>query len=90
MRKFLSRVREEKPLRGLGGMAASYGLVPVIVVVGDVAKMIGYPQGLWERWRAGGPQGLRAARPVPHRNPGLSPMVADRIESAKPAAAGSR
>lgn len=58
MRKFLSRVHEEKPLPGAGGMAASYGLVPAIVVVGDVAKMIGYPQGLWERWRAGGPEGL--------------------------------
>jgi glycosyltransferase involved in cell wall biosynthesis len=89
MGKFLSRVQEEKPLAGVGGMAVSYGLVPVVVIVGDVAKMIGYPQGLWERWRAGGPQGLRAAA-MPHRSPGSRPVVVDRTEIAKPAAAGSR
>jgi hypothetical protein len=26
-------------------------LVPVIRLVGDVAKMLGYPAGLWWRWR---------------------------------------
>jgi cellulose synthase/poly-beta-1,6-N-acetylglucosamine synthase-like glycosyltransferase len=67
MRKFLRRVQEERPLPGAGGMAASYALVPAIVVVGDVAKMVGYPQGLWERWRAGGPEGLQAARIQSHR-----------------------
>jgi len=65
--KFLTRVREERPLPTASGMAAAYGLVPVIVIVGDVAKMIGYPQGLWERWRVGGPEGLRAARIESHR-----------------------
>jgi GT2 family glycosyltransferase len=88
MGKFLSRVREEKPLPGPGGMAASYGLVPAIVVVGDVAKMVGYPQGLWERWRAGGPEGLRPARAEPRR--GSGPVDADRSEVASPAPAGSR
>jgi glycosyltransferase involved in cell wall biosynthesis len=90
MRKFLFRVHEEKPLSGAGGMAASYGLVPAIVVVGDVAKMIGYPQGLWERWRAGGSEGLRAARTESHRCADPRPMVADQIEIAKPAAAALR
>lgn len=28
-------------------------LVPVIRVVGDVAKMVGYPVGVWWRWRQG-------------------------------------
>ena len=68
MSKFLSRVREERPIPGMVGTTASYGLVPVIVVVGDVAKMIGYPQGLWERWRAGGPEGLETARIESHRS----------------------
>jgi glycosyltransferase involved in cell wall biosynthesis len=27
------------------------GLIPVIRVVGDVAKMVGYPVGLWWRWQ---------------------------------------
>jgi glycosyltransferase involved in cell wall biosynthesis len=28
-------------------------LVPLIVIVGDIGKMIGYPVGLYQRWRAG-------------------------------------
>jgi len=78
MGKFLSRVREEKPLPG-AGMVVSYGLVPVIVVVGDVAKMIGYPQGLWERWRAGGPQGLAEARIESHRSANSAPKSGEEI-----------
>ncbi len=31
--------------------AYALALVPVIRVVGDVAKMVGYPVGLWWRWR---------------------------------------
>jgi glycosyltransferase involved in cell wall biosynthesis len=82
MRKFFIRVHEEKPLPGAGGRARSYALVPVIVVVGDVAKMIGYPQGLWERWRAGGPEGLQAARIRSHRSAGSRPGDATEIEIA--------
>jgi glycosyltransferase involved in cell wall biosynthesis len=90
MTKFLSRVHEEKPLPGAEGRAASYALVPAIVVVGDVAKMIGYPQGLWERWRAGGPAGLRGVRPRFHRAVDLRPAAAvGQAETARPAAAGS-
>jgi glycosyltransferase involved in cell wall biosynthesis len=80
MRKFLIRVHEERPLPGAAGTAVSYGLVPAIVVVGDVAKMIGYPQGLWERWRAGGPEGLQAARIESHRSADSRPRDADEIE----------
>jgi len=48
------------PYRRLGSMLAPYGpfdrlkavlLVPVIRLVGDVAKMIGYPEGLAWRWQ---------------------------------------
>ena len=34
---------------------AAYALAPVIVVIGDLAKMVGYPLGLFERACAGGP-----------------------------------
>ncbi len=68
MRKFARRIDEERPLRGAAGLATSYTLLPVIVVAGDVAKMIGYPQGLWERRVAGGPQGLQDARIDSHRS----------------------
>lgn len=73
MAKFFRRVRDERPLPSIAGMAASYLLVPVIVVVGDVAKMIGYPRGLWERWRAGGPRGLEEARIESHRSADSTP-----------------
>lgn len=68
LRKFLGRVRDEKPYEDLPGAALAYGLVPVIVVTGDIAKMVGYPQGLWERQKAGGPEGLKAARIESHRS----------------------
>jgi GT2 family glycosyltransferase len=65
--KYVRRVHEERPFVTRAGMAFAYALVPVVVVVGDVAKMIGYPQGLWERWRAGGPKGLAQAAIASHR-----------------------
>ncbi|HEY5976339.1 MAG TPA: glycosyltransferase [Solirubrobacterales bacterium] len=68
MRKFAARLNERPPLEGPTGQLASYGLLPVIVVTGDVAKMIGYPQGLIERWQAGGPEGLGAAAIASHRS----------------------
>lgn len=33
--------------------------LPAVVLVGDVAKMVGYPLGRFERWRWRGPEGLR-------------------------------
>ena len=38
--------------------AAAYAAAPSIVVVGDLAKMVGYPLGLIERARAGAPERL--------------------------------
>jgi glycosyltransferase involved in cell wall biosynthesis len=73
MRKFLWRVTDEQPLEGPLRMAAAYGLTPVIVVVGDVGKMVGFPQGLWERRQAGGPEGLREARIQSHRSASAQP-----------------
>jgi glycosyltransferase involved in cell wall biosynthesis len=35
----------------------AFGLVPLIRVVGDLAKMVGYPVGLWWRWRRRGMPG---------------------------------
>jgi glycosyltransferase involved in cell wall biosynthesis len=47
--KFLRRTWSER--RGFGGMTpVALGLTPLIVVVGDVAKMAGYPVGLY--WRS--------------------------------------
>ena len=66
-RRCVRRVRDERPFDTRLGMAAAYALVPVVLVAGDVAKMIGYPQGLWERWRAGGAEGLADAPIAPHR-----------------------
>ena len=48
----LRRVRARAP--GLSGseLLAAAALIPAIRLVGDVAKMIGYPAGIWKRWRA--------------------------------------
>jgi len=49
-----------RPYQRLGPMLSSYGFldraraalwVPIIVVTGDLAKMLGYPAGVWYRWR---------------------------------------
>lgn len=49
-----------RPYQRLRPMLARYGLidrvravlwVPIIIVTGDVAKMLGYPVGVWYRWR---------------------------------------
>jgi glycosyltransferase involved in cell wall biosynthesis len=58
MQKFWRRVLRMPPADG-PPLAAALALVPVIVVTGDVAKMIGYPVGRLERARAGGAEGLR-------------------------------
>lgn len=79
LRKFLRRVGEEEPWTTATDKATAYGLVPVIVVVGDVGKMIGYPQGLWERWRMGGPDGLEEARLKSHRSSKARPRDVDEI-----------
>ncbi len=67
-RRYARRVRRERPFPTRTGMAGAYTLIAVVIVVGDVAKMIGYPQGLWERWRAGGPGGLERAAIASHRS----------------------
>ena len=36
-------------------------LIPIIRLVGDVAKMFGYPAGVWWRWRSGRARDWRAA-----------------------------
>ncbi|MDX6555672.1 MAG: hypothetical protein QOD86_1867, partial [Miltoncostaeaceae bacterium] len=67
MRKFFRRVRAERPIDGALGRLGAHLLVPVIVVMGDVAKMIGYPKGLYERARAGSPEALQHAAIRSHR-----------------------
>jgi glycosyltransferase involved in cell wall biosynthesis len=68
LRRYVWRLWEERPFDKPERMAAATALVPLIVIAGDVAKMIGYPQGLWERARTGGPEGLAAASGRSHRS----------------------
>jgi glycosyltransferase involved in cell wall biosynthesis len=55
-------------LRSLGALERLRTLlwVPVIRVTGDIAKMLGYPAGLWWRWRHRGdiPNWRQCARPT--------------------------
>lgn len=55
-----ARVLQERPFRGPLQAAAALALVPVVVVTGDVAKMIGYAQGTADWLRAGGNEGMRS------------------------------
>jgi glycosyltransferase involved in cell wall biosynthesis len=72
MRRFWRRVHAERPFETPAGMAAAYALTVPIVVVGDVAKMLGYPQGRWERRRAGGEAGLERLAMRSHRAAGAA------------------
>jgi Glycosyltransferases, probably involved in cell wall biogenesis len=38
--------------RSLGERLIALSLVPLIRLTGDTAKMVGYPVGVWQRWRA--------------------------------------
>lgn len=58
LRRYLLRVARTSCFTSNGERAAAFAATPVIVVAGDVAKMIGYPQGLLERARAGSPQAI--------------------------------
>lgn len=52
-RRFVRRVLRRPPHDGAGANALALAAVPVIVVVGDVAKMIGYAAGRLERRQRG-------------------------------------
>jgi glycosyltransferase involved in cell wall biosynthesis len=52
-----------------GECAQAVALVPIIRLTGDVAKMIGYPVGVWWRLRHG------RARPAPGPSPGEAPAL---------------
>jgi glycosyltransferase involved in cell wall biosynthesis len=67
MRKFVWRFWEEHPFASTRQMSMLTPLVPVLVVVGDIAKMLGYPQGCWEHLRFGGRSGLGRAGISSHR-----------------------
>jgi glycosyltransferase involved in cell wall biosynthesis len=67
MRKFAWRFWDERPF-ATRKMIMLTPLVPLVVVVGDVGKMLGYPQGRWERLRLGGPSGLERAKIKSHRS----------------------
>jgi glycosyltransferase involved in cell wall biosynthesis len=68
MRKFVWRFWDERPFAATRKMVMLTPLVPLLVVVGDVGKMLGYPHGRWERLHLGGPSGLGRAKIRSHRS----------------------
>lgn len=66
LKSSVARVLQERPFRGPFQALAALALVPVIVVTGDVAKMIGYVQGTLDWNRAGGDEGIRGAGKADH------------------------
>lgn len=51
LRKPAVRLASNSTGRTLRERAKALALLPVIVAAGDVAKMLGYPVGVWWRWR---------------------------------------
>lgn len=49
--KYVRRQLRRPPAESGSGRLAALALVPAIVVVGDLAKMVGFPLGTWERLR---------------------------------------
>ncbi len=47
----LRRLLRRAPALSGGEVARAAALIPVIRLVGDLAKMSGYPVGVWRRWR---------------------------------------
>ena len=47
--KYARRVHRRPPSTSVGGQLTGLAFSPVIVVTGDIAKMLGYPLGLYER-----------------------------------------
>lgn len=80
MKKYVVRVKRDRPVEGFPAGLIAYAMVPVIVVTGDVAKMVGYPKGLLERWKAGGPEGLAKARFESHRSEQAGAAPKQRID----------
>jgi glycosyltransferase involved in cell wall biosynthesis len=46
------RLRRRAPALGMAELARAAALIPAIRIVGDLAKMAGYPVGVWRRLRA--------------------------------------
>lgn len=63
-RRFARRAWRLRKSRGARETAATLALLPAVVIAGDLAKMIGYAVGRYERARAGGPERLRTAAPA--------------------------
>lgn len=60
--KFYRRLWRLPPSERRGELALAVLAVPVFVVIGDLAKMVGYPVGLYERHRAGGREQIEQHR----------------------------
>jgi glycosyltransferase involved in cell wall biosynthesis len=48
----LRRVRTRAPALSWHELLTAAALIPAIRLVGDLAKMVGYPVGIWKRWRS--------------------------------------
>jgi glycosyltransferase involved in cell wall biosynthesis len=48
----LRRLRARAPALSPPELLAAAALIPAIRLVGDLAKMLGYPAGVWRRWRS--------------------------------------
>lgn len=66
-RKPLLRALTDPASRNKKSLVSSFGSILLIRVVGDIAKMLGYPVGVWWRWRLRQGRRLRQRRRLRHR-----------------------
>ena len=52
IRSPLRRLRYRAPALSAKELLGALALIPAIRLVGDLAKMVGYPAGVWRRWRS--------------------------------------
>lgn len=79
MKRPFRRMMSIRPFSTVSGALYAFALLPCIEVIADVARMLGFAQGLWERWRIG-EDGLKEARFESHRKESADEQPADRIK----------
>ncbi len=85
--RFHRRLWRRPPVRTLHGLLAAHALAPLVVVVGDLAKMIGFPLGAAQRLRARSPGRDVTATAVPAAV-GLCPACGGSLRPWREVAAG--
>lgn len=79
MKRPFARMMSVRPCSTVPGTVYAFALLPCIEIIADVARMLGFVQGFWER-RKIGEDGLKEARFESHRKESRDARPIDRID----------